>query len=498
MKKRINYTPELFKEKAAIVHNNQYDYSKVEYKRLILPVTVICPEHGEFSIRPDHHLSGYGCPKCRENFKRLDNESFKEEANKVHNYKYDYSKTKFKNLTTPIIVTCPEHGDFEQLAYLHLKGNGCPKCAYKNAGQYHKMTKSRFVERIDNIYNHKFDLSQIKYKDYYTKVSDVICPTHGKFSVQPIKFVKGCDCPDCKKDKINEENKLKFIEDANNIYNFYYDYSKVDYKGSGTKVCIICPEHGEFWKTPANHVNKKQGCPKCSIEAAADRLKKYTDETFKEEANKVHNNKYDYSKSKYVNINTPLIITCPVHGDFEQSPAVHLKGCGCPNCNGIRKHYKFNLLKEFESEYEFKAFLENNDPNILLAILNNICETDPKFNPIQKDLEKALENSEKEDPISKLEEKYSSNVDNEEIEADENTTPIKIDLNNEEQFDEIFGKLDKADKENEMTIEDAIKNTEKEIKIIAKVENLIAPELRKKIMKKLLNDKLRQFMELNS
>lgn len=38
-----------------------------------------------------------------------------------------------------------------------------------------------------------------------------------------------------------------FKERAKLIHGNRYDYSKVDYVNSGTKVCIICPEHGEFW-----------------------------------------------------------------------------------------------------------------------------------------------------------------------------------------------------------------------------------------------------------
>ena len=47
----------------------------------------------------------------------------------------------------------------------------------------------------------------------------------------------------------------EFIESAKNIHGDKYDYSKVEYVNNSTKVCIICPEHGEFWQTPNNHVN---------------------------------------------------------------------------------------------------------------------------------------------------------------------------------------------------------------------------------------------------
>ena len=56
----------------------------------------------------------------------------------------------------------------------------------------------------------------------------------------------------------------EFIKRANEIHNFKYDYSKVVYVNCDTKVCIICPIHGEFWQTPYNHVNRKRGCKLCN------------------------------------------------------------------------------------------------------------------------------------------------------------------------------------------------------------------------------------------
>ena len=40
------------------------------------------------------------------------NEEFIELSNKVHNNFYDYSKTDYKNNRTPVTIICPEHGDF--------------------------------------------------------------------------------------------------------------------------------------------------------------------------------------------------------------------------------------------------------------------------------------------------------------------------------------------------------------------------------------------------
>ena len=55
----------------------------------------------------------------------------------------------------------------------------------------------------------------------------------------------------------------QFIEDAKQIHGDTYDYSNVEYINAKTKVCIICPKHGEFWQTPNCHINRHYGCPIC-------------------------------------------------------------------------------------------------------------------------------------------------------------------------------------------------------------------------------------------
>ena len=132
--------------------------------------------------------------------------------------------------------------------------------------------------------------------------------------------------------------KEDFIKKARQKHGDKYDYSKVEYINSWTKVCIVCPKHGEFYQTPSNHM-KKTGCPVCSKETTGNRKGKLTLDQFIEKARKVHGDKYDYSKVSYVNNATKVIITCPIHGDYEQTPNNHLAGNGCPTCN-------INLMKE--------------------------------------------------------------------------------------------------------------------------------------------------------
>lgn len=124
-----------------------------------------------------------------------------------------------------------------------------------------------------------------------------------------------------------QSNTEEFIKKAKQIHGNKYNYSKVEYKNSSTKVCIICPKHGEFWQRPNDHISKKAECPLCKGKF------KYTKESFAEKSNKIHNNKYNYSLVNYIDNKTHVNIICPIHGVFSQRPDKHLRGQGCPKCN---------------------------------------------------------------------------------------------------------------------------------------------------------------------
>ena len=124
-----------------------------------------------------------------------------------------------------------------------------------------------------------------------------------------------------------------FINIANKIHGNKYDYNKSEYVDSDTKLCITCPEHGDFWMTPRNHINMKQGCKFCSHQSYSS-----NDEEFIKKANKVHGNKYDYSKVNYKNNKEKICIICETHGEFYVRPDNHLHGSGCPKCACERTH----------------------------------------------------------------------------------------------------------------------------------------------------------------
>ena len=122
----------------------------------------------------------------------------------------------------------------------------------------------------------------------------------------------------------------EFIAKAEVVHGLKYDYSKVSYTGSKTKVTIICKRHGEFKQIPNSHLGGG-GCPECGTEARAGSQRSNT-ESFIEKAKIVHGDKYDYSKVYYTNNYTKVIVICPEHEEFEQTPDSHLRGIGCPHC----------------------------------------------------------------------------------------------------------------------------------------------------------------------
>lgn len=454
----------------------------------ITKVCIICPEHGEFWQRPNAHLRGDGCPKCGGSGKLNTNEFIKR-SREIHGDKYDYSKINYVNSQTKVCIICPKHGEFWQTPSHHLKGIGCPKCGIESVQKSHISTAEEFINKAREVHGNKYDYSKINYVNSRTKVC-IICPEHGEFWQKPNDHLMGKGCPKCSGN--GKLNTNEFIKKARAVHGDKYDYSKVEYVNTNTKVCIICPKHGEFWQTPSGHLSGK-GCHKCYKESRSS-----TTEEFINKAREIHGNKYDYSKVNYVNAYTKVCIICPEHGEFWQIPAVHLNGHGCPNCQGATKQYKFNLLQEFESKYELRAFLENNDVNILYVILQNI---NPKFEPIKDDIEKALKNVSLKDPIKALEEKYAKDEDETSTNSKDDDGSTTIETTNANLDDYVVNEdmyADEIEKDkstnNGLTIEDIVKNTEKEIKAISKIYPMLSPKVREYIKNKYLNDKLRVWM----
>lgn len=234
-----------------------------------------------------------------------------------------------------------------------------------------RLTTEEFIERIKAIHGDKYDYSKIVYVKSKQKV-EVVCKKHGSFFIRPNDLLSGHGCPQCAMDKSKNSRRYtleEFINKSNSIHNNKYDYSNVEYINNKTKVKIICPIHGEFLQLPEDHL-RGRGCKKCAdLSLAKDK------NTFIEEARKIHNDLYDYSKVNYINSYTPISIICKKHGEFLQSPSSHLSGSICPKCASNYKPTTEEFIKKANLIHDYKYSYDNVVYN---GVYNKVYITCPK------------------------------------------------------------------------------------------------------------------------
>lgn len=273
-----------------------------------------------------------------------------------------------------------------------LKGavNSCGQSGCKKLSVQFK-TQEVFLEQVKNIHGDKYDYSLVEYKSSKDKVK-ILCNKHGVFESTPTNLLSGRGCSSCGRESRIEKRKFNldvFLDRAKSVHGNKFDYSKVNYINSQTKVNIICPVHGEFQQIPNDHY--RYGCNSCASDArvvpkseffsklvkvhswrysydsdtytnsdghirifcehhgwfnqkaaahlrghgcsrCADDLLSKTQDEFIKDANKVHNNKYIYEESVYTKSYEDITILCPTHGYFTQLANSHLQGAGCPHC----------------------------------------------------------------------------------------------------------------------------------------------------------------------
>tara|TARA_R110002153_G_scaffold120244_1_gene265483 strand:+ start:48 stop:728 length:681 start_codon:yes stop_codon:yes gene_type:complete len=117
-----------FLSRSKKIHGDKFDYSKVDFIKESLEVTIICPIHGEFQQIARSHVDGRGCKRCS-GVGGLTTEEVVRRFRETIGDKYDYSKVVYESKDEKVIVICPIHGEFETRYYDHWKGKGgCPEC----------------------------------------------------------------------------------------------------------------------------------------------------------------------------------------------------------------------------------------------------------------------------------------------------------------------------------------------------------------------------------
>jgi len=203
-----------------------------------------------------------------------------------------------------------------------------------------KATKESFIEKANQIWNSKFDYSEVEYKGSLTDIK-VICPIHGEFITKPQWHLQKSQCPECSKTKriesltkFNQESKRLSNEDwilkAKKVHGDKFDYSKTNYVNAREKITIICPNHGEQIMLPHYHI-KGYGCPVCGKQMI-NVNNKLTQQEFLEIIKSKNIPNVSFEKTQYTGKRNSVIVTCNIHGDYETTAEVLLKGCGCKKC----------------------------------------------------------------------------------------------------------------------------------------------------------------------
>ncbi len=306
---KLSHSAEDFIQKSKLIHGDTYNYSKIVYKNAKTLVRINCTIHGFFEQLPDVHLSGSGCPSCAEHgfnpstpasiyvltsidlkFMKIGiSNNVKSRISKLRK-KTPFKFKKIKEFSFAIgmkaflteqtahklLVTAGLQGfdgstewflyNLNIIEFLNKECNSFQNDEPIDNVNSEKISVSRqvrqeqFIESSRLVHNDRYDYSLIDYVNSNIKVK-IICPIHGVFEQIPSSHKKGIGCSRCSGYKKTTEDAISGFRKT---HGDVFDYSKVEYLNSKTKVKIICHAHGEFEQTPDNHL-QGCGCPVCGL-----------------------------------------------------------------------------------------------------------------------------------------------------------------------------------------------------------------------------------------
>lgn len=222
------------------------------------------------------------------------------------------------------------------------------------------MANAIFIDKAEAVHGKgKYGYENVNYINCITHIN-ITCQSHGGFMQTPNAHLSRKGCSLCARN-VRAENRrsniTEFIQKAKMVHGDKYDYSLFKYVSAITKGVILCKVegHGPFEQKPSGHLSGKQ-CAKCSG------CYKPTTEEFKENAIKIHGEKYDYSNTVYIDSRSYVTIICKQHGEFQQSAGQHLQGHGCIHCvdRGGSQRYDTEQFIEKAKKVHGEVYLYTN------------------------------------------------------------------------------------------------------------------------------------------
>jgi hypothetical protein len=243
-----------------------FDYSLCVYTLSNVPTTLICKNGHIIHVRPSSHLSNNtrrGCIVCyRLNMidrkSKYNQQTFIEASQKVHDNKYDYSKTVYSSLYERIIIICKIHGEFTQKAVHHLLNKtGCYHCGRVKTEESMMLSEDKIKEKIEKfkkIHNNKYTYGKI-FREKLVLWLEIICPTHGSHITRFFNHEKGHGCPKCVSVRSNvqiqwlEYRAIRdgFIQHSDNHGEYTIPNTKLCVDGYNKETNTIYEFQGDFW-----------------------------------------------------------------------------------------------------------------------------------------------------------------------------------------------------------------------------------------------------------
>ena len=297
--------------------------------------------------------------------RKLTTEEFITKAKEVHGDKYDYSKVIYIRKRDKVAIICPIHGEFNQLAGNHLRGQGCPKCGKEYCKNKFKNNYTHFIQESTKRFGKKFDFPNIKteYENSHSKIT-IKCKKCGNIFIKRagdhLTSKKG-GCKNCKKQPKQKRHPNKYTpkltkeiakERIDKLLNGNFEYNIDEYVNTSKPFNIKCLKCGNVFKRHLNALTYNNTCPYCN---GKPRNRKYNTQEFIKVASQRHNNKYDYSETIYESSDKKVIIICneidafgEKHGKFYVTPHAHIgkMKSGCPKCSGKYKKTTEDFIKE--------------------------------------------------------------------------------------------------------------------------------------------------------
>ena len=205
-------------------------------------------------------MDGHGCKFCHYEklsiimlSKGLNTKMFIEMCDEIYDNYYDYSKTEYISALNKLIVTCPKHGEFEQVAKRHYEGHGCLKCGIERSADKRRLTTENFIERAILAHGNLYNYSKSVYISAHEKLI-IICKIHGEFEQIAWNHMCGAQCPRCVKGAYSKVC-LEWLS-------YFEEYIDIKHAGNSGELKIKLPNKTPYWK---NHIRIDGYCEELNL-----------------------------------------------------------------------------------------------------------------------------------------------------------------------------------------------------------------------------------------